>query len=137
MSIAAELRSHKYLFDLDEGSFAPSFEPLEEDKEEMDSEETNSTPAAKSDRTIPAPPTRTLDSRASIRALSGATKVVPATPEVEMARKYKNQKSIISAWIDDLHHIMVKGQGECVRYLGVEKEGLWECGVATHSRWLV
>ncbi len=75
LALAAELRSHEYPFDLDEGSFALSFEPIEEeDKEGTDSDETSSTPAAKSDRAIPAPPIRARDPKASIRALSGATK---------------------------------------------------------------
>jgi hypothetical protein len=34
LALAAELRSHEYPFDLDEGSFAPSFEPIEEEEKE-------------------------------------------------------------------------------------------------------
>jgi hypothetical protein len=106
LALAAELRSHEYPFDSDEGSFAPSFEPIEEEgKEETDSEESSSTSANKSERTLPSAPFRGRDPRSSIRALSGAAKNVPTTPEVEMTRKYKNQKNIIQAWIDDPQHI--------------------------------
>jgi hypothetical protein len=30
---------------------------------------------------------------------------------------------------------VIGGEGEMCQ--GVEKEGFWECGVTTHSRWLV
>jgi hypothetical protein len=78
----------------------------EEGKEttDLDDLQGSSTPAAKTDRAQPAPPTRTRDPKAAIRALSGASRLIPPTPEIETARKDKNQRTIISAWIDDPDH---------------------------------
>jgi hypothetical protein len=73
---------------------------MEEDGEQTDRDE-SSTPDTKTERSAPAPPIRTRDPKAAIRALAGAAesaRLPPTTPEV---RKYKNQRSIISAWIDD------------------------------------
>ncbi len=91
--LAAELRSHAFPFDLEEERASPSFEPMEEEDGEKTDLDEASTPATKSDRTQPAPPTRTRDPRAAIRALAGATKssrFAPSTPEIETARKEKN-----------------------------------------------
>ncbi len=104
--LAAELRSHAFPFDLEEERVSPILEPIEEEGgENMDSDQT-STPAAKTDRTQRAPPTRTRDPRDAIRALSGpkSSRFVPSTPEIETARKEKNQRTIIQAWIDDPDH---------------------------------
>ena len=97
-TLAAELRSRSFSFDPEEDSTAPSFEPIEEEdggKTDLDESST------------PAPPSRTRNPKTIIRALVGAAKSslpVPSTPEIETARKDKNQKTIISAWIDDPDH---------------------------------
>jgi len=97
-TLAAELRSHTASFDLEGDGTAPSFEPMEEEdggKTDLDEIST------------PAPPTRTRDPKTAIRALAGAAKSsrpVPSTPEIEIARKDKRQRAIISAWIDDEEH---------------------------------
>jgi hypothetical protein len=94
--IAAELRNYDPPFSLEEEDTSPSFEPMKEDGGRTDSDEA-STPDTKTDRSIPAPPTRTRDPKAAIRTLAGSAKS-SHWPEV---RKYKNQRAIISAWIDD------------------------------------
>ncbi len=106
LALAAELRSQEHPFDSREGPFAPSFEPIEEEgTERTDPVEGSSTPDTRSERTLPAAPLRTRDPQTSIRALSGPPRDVPATPEVEMANKYKKQKNVIQAWIDDPQHL--------------------------------
>jgi hypothetical protein len=105
---AAELRSHEFPFDLEEERASPSFEPMEEEDGATTELEEASTPATKPDRKLPAPPIRTSDPKASIRALAGAPKssrLVSPTPEIETAHKEKNQRTIISAWIDNPAHI--------------------------------
>jgi hypothetical protein len=91
LALAAELRNQEHPFNPRESSFALSFEPIEEEGgEETDLEESSSTPDSRSERTLPAAPLRSRDPRPSIRALSGTAKEVPATPEVEMANRYKH-----------------------------------------------
>ncbi len=97
--LAAELRNYDPPFSLEEEDTSPSFEPMEDDGERTDLDEA-STPDTKTDRSIPAPPTLTRDPKAAIRALAGAaesSRLPPTTPEL---RKYKNQRAIISAWIN-------------------------------------
>jgi hypothetical protein len=104
--LAAELRNHDLPFATEEEDTTPSFKPMEEDGEERGQEE-SSTPDTKPERSAPAPPVRTRDPKITIRALSGTaecTRLPPTTPEV---RKYRNQRSIISAWIDDPHQTFV------------------------------
>ena len=107
--LAAELRSHAIPFDLEhERPWSPLLEPIDEEdgEEKSSSSEQTSTPAARTDRAQPPPLTRTRDPKDAIRALSGAapSRSVPSTPEVEEARKEKNQRTIIKAWIDDPDH---------------------------------
>ncbi len=83
-TLAEELRSRSFSFDPEEDGTAPSFEPIEEEDGGKTDLNESSTPA---------PPSRTRDPRAAIRALAGAAKSsrpVPSTPEIEMARKDKN-----------------------------------------------
>jgi hypothetical protein len=101
--LAAELRNYDLPFSLEEEDTSPSFEPIEEDDGEKTGldEASTSTSTSKTDRSIPAPPTRVRDPKAAIRALAGAVeslRLAPTTPEV---RKYKSQRAIISAWIND------------------------------------
>ena len=106
LALAVELRNQESPFNPRENFFYPSFEPIEEEGgEETGREESSSTPDSRSERTLPAAPSRIRDPRPAIRALSGAAKEIPATPEVEMANRYKYQKNIIQTWIDDPQHI--------------------------------
>ena len=104
--LAAELRSHAFPFDLEEERSSPILEPIEEEGKEITDLEQTSTPAAKTDRTQLAPPSRTRDPKDAIRALSGpkSSRFVPDTPEVEMAKKEKHQRTIVQTWIDDPDH---------------------------------
>jgi hypothetical protein len=83
LALAVQLRNSGTAADLDDDGTSVHVEPIERGEE---------------DERSPAPKSK-FDSTPSARAFAGDT------PANEEARKFKQQKEVISAWIDDPHHV--------------------------------
>jgi hypothetical protein len=101
--LAVQLRNYE-LYATDTEETAPSFEPME--GEETDREETK-TPASRTPRLLTPTIAKTGGPRDS--------RTLHETPEDRAARKFDNQKEVISAWIADEDH---EATEECRHALG-------------------